>query len=78
MTKRNKQTVLPELDIGEEARVIDIEGGRGLRQKLAFRGIRSGAKIKIISYHGPITLEVDNSTVSLGRGMARKIIVKRL
>lgn len=58
--------------------MIDIEGGRGLRQKLALRGLRKGAKIQIISYRGPITVKVDNSTVSIGRGMARKIRVRRL
>ncbi len=70
--------ILPRLEIGEKARVIDIEGGRGLKQKLALRGIRRGAKIEILSYHGPITIKVDNSTVSIGRGMARKIRVKRM
>ncbi|MFW6038814.1 MAG: FeoA family protein [Candidatus Saliniplasma sp.] len=76
--RRSNLTRLPQLDIGERARVIDIEGGRGLRQKLALRGLRRGARVQIVSYHGPITVKVDNSTVSIGRGMARKIRVRRL
>lgn len=66
------------MEIGEKARVVDIEGGRGVRQKLALRGLRRGAKVRIVSYHGPITVKVDSSTVSIGRGMASKIKVKRL
>lgn len=72
-------TRLTQLDIGERARLVDVEGGRGLRQKLALRGLREGARVQIVSYHGPITVKVDNnSTVSIGRGMARKIRVRRL
>ncbi|MBS3781303.1 MAG: ferrous iron transport protein A [Candidatus Thermoplasmatota archaeon] len=78
MKRRSKQTILPELDIREKARIINIEGGRGLKQKLALRGLREGAIIQIISYHGPITVKVNNSTVSIGRGMARKIRVRSL
>ncbi|MFW5953662.1 MAG: FeoA family protein [Candidatus Natronoplasma sp.] len=76
--KRSNLTILPQLNVGEKARVIGVKGGRGLKQKLALRGLRKGAKIQVISYRGPITVKVDNSTMSIGRGMARKVRVKKL
>ncbi len=70
--------LLNHLDVGEEGRIVSIEGGRGFRQKLALRGVREGSIVRVISYHGPLTVEVDSSMVSMGRGMASKIRVRRL
>ena len=65
---------LYELQPGEWARIINIEGGRGLRQRLYLRGVKEGAAIRIVSsIHGPVVIEVNRSIIALGRGMARKI-----
>ena len=69
--------VLTQLRIGETARIMAIEGGRGLRQKLFLRGLIEGKVVRVISNQGPVTVEVDRSVVAIGRGMARKIIVTR-
>jgi len=69
---------LNQLEPGEKGRVISIHGGRGFRQKLAFKGITEGRIVRIVSSRGPITLEVDRNTVSIGRGMANKIRVSRI
>ena len=63
---------------GEVGRVIAVEGGHGIRQKLFLRGLFEGSVVRVISCCGPVTVEVDRSTVSIGRGMAQKIIVKRV
>ena len=68
---------LSQLGAGETARIIAVEGGRGLRQKLFLRGLAEGKVVRIISNHGPVVVEVDRSTVAIGRGMAHKIIVAR-
>ncbi len=70
--------MLTQLKPNEMARVVAIEGGYGLRQKLALRGIVEGAFVRMISSHGPITIEVDRNVVSIGRGMARRIRVMRV
>ncbi|MCK4332281.1 MAG: FeoA domain-containing protein [Thermoplasmatales archaeon] len=70
--------MLTELKTGELAKVIAIEGGHGLRQKLSLRGISEGSFIRVISNQGPVTVEVDRNTVSIGRGMARKVRVMRM
>lgn len=69
--------VLAQLRIGETARIVAIEGGWGLRQKLFLRGLIEGKMVRVISNYGPVTVEVDRSIVAIGRGMAQKIIVAR-
>jgi len=69
---------LSHLKPGEAGRVMAVEGGHGIRQKLFLRGLFEGSVVRVISCYGPVTVEVDRSTVSIGRGMAQKIIVKRI
>jgi len=69
--------MLSQLETGEIARIVAIEGGRGLRQKLYLRGLLEGKVVRVISNYGPVTVEVDRSVVAIGHGMARKIRVER-
>ena len=69
--------VLTQLRIGETARIMTIEGGWGLRQKLLLRGLIEGKVVRVVSNYGPVTVEVDRSVVAIGRGMARKIMVTK-
>jgi ferrous iron transport protein A len=66
---------LTELKTGETAKIVAIEGGRGLQQELFLRGLFEGRVVRVISNHGPVTVEVDRNVVAIGRGMARKIVV---
>ena len=67
---------LTELKPEEWGRIVAIEGGRGLRQKLLLRGVSEGTIIRMIScYQGPVVVEVNRNIVALGRGMAQKIRV---
>ena len=69
--------MLNEMEPGEQGKIITIQGGRGIRQKLSLRGVSEGSVVRMIScYHGPIIIEVSRSMVALGRGIARKIRVK--
>ncbi len=72
---------LAQLSQGQSARVISIEGGRGLKQKLQNLGIREGAVVKKergIFIHGPIIVKAGSTQIALGRGMAFKVIVEIL
>ncbi|MEA3442708.1 MAG: FeoA domain-containing protein [Chloroflexota bacterium] len=69
--------MLNQLGIGEMARIMAVEGGRGLRQKLFLRGLFEGKVVRVVSSYGPVTVEVDRSVVAIGRGMAQKIVVER-
>ena len=65
---------LYELQPGEWARIISIEGGHRFRQRLYLRGIKEGDIIRMVSsIQGPVVVEANRSIIALGRGMARKI-----
>lgn len=69
---------LTDLYPGEEGEIEYLDGGRGLRGKLYSMNIRPGKKIRVESsfpFHGPIVVEMDRSTYTIGRGIANKIIV---
>ena len=70
---------LSELTLGDARKVIKIDGGRGLQQKLAIMGIKEGSTVRIIksaSSGGPVVIEIDRNSIAIGRGMAQKIYVK--
>lgn len=64
---------------GEKGKVLRIDGGQSLRRNLQSMGIHEG---KIVTIHtrqpagGPIVIKIDNMTLTLGRGMAQKILVE--
>jgi ferrous iron transport protein A len=71
--------MLSDLCQGQRARILAIEGGKVLRQKLFLRGILEGSLVKVLSNsQGPVLLEVNRSTIALGAGMAAKIRVRSL
>ena len=79
MNIMNQQGIsLLNLPSDQKARIISIQGGYGLQRKLRVMGIREGQEIKIVSkqpFRGPLTVEIYGSQISLGRGMAQKILV---
>ncbi len=53
--------------------------GHGRRRDLRTMGVREGKMVEIQSKQpmgGPIVIKIDNMTITLGRGMARKILVE--
>jgi len=70
---------LTRLKPGEEGVVREIIGGPGLIRRLENMGIRTGRKIRKMSshfWHGPQTVQVGNTNLALGYGMAKKILVE--
>ena len=68
---------LSEMKYGERGIVKSIE--ENLRKQVAGMGIRANKKIKMATkqpIRGPVVVTVDESTVSLGLGIADKIIVE--
>lgn len=68
---------LTNLNQNQRARVVSITGGSKLRQKLALRGISEGVDLKVVSTRGPITVKVSGNIVSIGKGMAGKVRVRK-
>ncbi|MCD6108169.1 MAG: ferrous iron transport protein A [Thermoplasmata archaeon] len=68
---------LSEMVYGEEGIVKSIEVN--LRNKVAGMGIRVGKKLKMATKQpikGPVVVTVDQYSISLGLGIADKIIVE--
>lgn len=65
---------------GEEFEVTTIQGGRGFLKKLMEMGIYPGIKVRIILNvgNGPIIIGLHDTRIALGKGMAAKIIVRKL
>ena len=74
-------TTLDQVQENNKAKVIDIQGGQRIRQRLGEMGIHPGDIIAILRYgalRGPILIEIHGSQVALGRGIASKILVEEV
>ncbi|MBN1635641.1 MAG: FeoA domain-containing protein [Deltaproteobacteria bacterium] len=70
---------MSDLAPGQKASIMAIKGGRGVRQSLLLRGLNEGNIFRVVKSHpGPIVIEINGSTMAIGRGMANKIIVRSL
>jgi len=70
---------LTELAKGEEGVIVTIQGGRGVRQRLVRLGLDEGKVIRKLSdlaLGGPVIVLVNRAQVAMGRGMARRILVR--
>ena len=69
---------LLDLDSEKTAQIIRVNDGVGFQKKLSSLNLRIGKEIRKITtqpFRGPVVVEVDNTKVVLGRGMAGKIFV---
>jgi len=68
-----------EMNTKEKGRIVGISGGQGLRLRLENMGIKEGSRIQKVSQQlmrGPVTIAYKNTQVSLGFGMASRIMVE--
>ena len=62
---------------GRPLKVMGLNGGKMLSSRLASLGIIPGSDVSVVcNSGGPVIVEVKGSRLSLGQGMARKIMVK--
>ena len=74
-----KIVTLRQMQSGQSGKVIQIQGGFGLVNRLSALGIRPGKRITKVSsmlMRGPVTIQLGHTQVALGFGMANKIIVE--
>lgn len=70
---------MDDIKPGQKAKVIEVKGGWGLRQKLSELGILPDQVVTISNsslWRGPVLVEVNANEVALGRGVARKVVVE--
>ena len=78
MPSRNLIT-LTRMQTGQSGRVVEIQGGFGVVDRLNALGIIPGKRITKISSmlaRGPVAIQVDRAQLAIGYGMANKIIVE--
>jgi len=72
---------LVDLPVGRKAQVIALQGGWGMQRHLSSLGIRPGKILRKITSQpmgGPIMVEVERARVAIGRGMAARIIIRKV
>ncbi len=70
-----------ELDEKKRAKVVDIEGGLGLKKRFSQMGIHPGDIVTVLRYGplgGAVVIEVHGFQLALGRGVASKIYVEEV
>jgi len=62
---------------GRPVRLVRVEGGQTLRNRLSSIGLVAGSHLEVISgsLHGPLVVAVDRTRVMLGQGIAHKVRV---
>jgi len=73
------QILITDLRPGEEAVIVALYGGYHFQRKLRTMGIREGKVVRVLAKHpfgGPMVVEVDGHEATIGRGMARRIVVQ--
>jgi len=80
MVDNGENMTLSDSKVGRIYTLVGCEAGRELKEKVSSMGLNSGARLKIInnSGHGPVGLEVRQTRLGIGRGMAAQIWVKEV
>ena len=74
---REQKIPLAAVFSGERARIISIDGGRGIREHLINMGLDVGSEIKVVKHGapGPFLVSVKETRLAIGQGMAQRIMV---
>lgn len=70
---------LLDVETGQCVRVIRLEGGSGLADKLTQHGLFPGDYVQVVRrapLGGPVLVAVHGREIALGRGVAQKIVVE--
>jgi ferrous iron transport protein A len=74
-----KTNIIPldKIAAGASAKIITIEAGSSLKNRLAAMGLLADVQIRVVRNDGAgqIIISVKNSKVILGRGMSHKVFV---
>jgi len=74
-----KLVTLRQMNSGQSGKVVQVQGGHGMVNRLSALGIRPGKRITKVSsmlMRGPVTIQSGHTQLALGFGMANKIIVE--
>ncbi|MDK2913550.1 MAG: ferrous iron transport protein [Thermococcaceae archaeon] len=71
---------LSSLKPGERGIVVNLQGGPGFRNRVLGMGIAPGAVVQVVEAYnpGPMVISVSGTRFAVGRGMASRILVRKL
>jgi len=72
---------LADLPEGEKCTIVFAAGGHGMVRRLAEMGLTPGTEARVVRsapMHGPIEVSVRGVSLALGRGIASRVLVRRL
>ena len=71
---------LLSLNPGERGVVVDLRGGPNFRSRLYAMGLAPGAIVRVLENYprGPVIVEAGGTRLALGKGMAAKVLVRKL
>jgi ferrous iron transport protein A len=63
---------------GEVVRLVALRGGREMKKRLADLGLNIGMTLSVVrrTHRGPLILDVKDSRLAVGRGMAHHMMVE--
>ncbi len=67
------------LSVGEEGVIVEMQGGRGMSQRLSEMGFTNSTRVRVLSSSspGPVLVGVRDARIAIGRGIAMKILVNK-
>lgn len=70
---------LNDVRAGTTVRIVEVEAGHSLKNRLASMGLLANVQIRVVRNDGAgqIIVNVKNSKVILGRGMSHKVFVAK-
>jgi ferrous iron transport protein A len=80
VTKQTNILSLNEVPAGTTVRIVRVEAGHSLKNRLAAMGLLANVEIRVVRNDGAgqIIVNVKNSKIILGRGMSHKVFVSRI
>ena len=79
-TLENNKMPLSKVAAGKTVRVVSIDAGHGLKNRLAALGVLTNSALHIIRNGGAgqLVVYIKNSKIVLGRGASQKIFVTEI
>lgn len=78
---QNNIKKLSEIPPKRKAKIVEIHRGRHFHRRMCVMGLRIGQTVEVISKQplmGPLTISAGKCKMTIGRGMAHKILVEEL
>ena len=72
------ETTLALLNQDDKATVVALQGGGGFQHRVRSMGLKEGKLLCVVAKHhfaGPLVVEIERRHITIGRGMAQKIVV---